>query len=131
MDPLRQLLEQATQDQVRPAAPSGSVGVETGADQMITEEQRARLLREELIQVAAVAIATVQDLDKGSTVLDSPDAWEETFANVMQERIRQERKWGPQHHSIERWLTILMEEVGEAAQAALDNHIFPPAEVGK
>lgn len=38
--------------------------------------------------------------------------------DVSDERDRQDDKWGPQtHHPIE-WLSILSEEVGEAAQAA-------------
>ena len=38
---------------------------------------------------------------------------------VMGERRRQRRKWGKQEHDAFCWLTILTEEVGEAAQAAL------------
>lgn len=34
------------------------------------------------------------------------------------EMFRQDSKWGPQSHCPERWMTILMEEVGEAADAA-------------
>lgn len=36
------------------------------------------------------------------------------------ERLQQYKKWGDQHHDIYKWLAILTEEVGEAAQAALD-----------
>lgn len=43
------------------------------------------------------------------------------FNNLIQiERDNQDKKWGPQHHSDEKWLTILMEEVGEAAKAVLE-----------
>lgn len=38
---------------------------------------------------------------------------------VIQERDRQDAKWGPQGHAPERYLTILTEEVGEVAQAIL------------
>lgn len=41
------------------------------------------------------------------------------FGHVRDERRRQFEKWGEQNHSPEVWLTILMEEVGEASQAAL------------
>lgn len=32
----------------------------------------------------------------------------------------QKKKWGIQNHSPEKWLVILMEEVGEASKAALE-----------
>lgn len=79
-------------------------------------------LREELIQVAAVAIAIVQDLDYGDTYVaggltsDRLKTRMGFIANeVMDERLRQEDKWGPQHHTPAEWLAILAEEVGEAA----------------
>ena len=39
--------------------------------------------------------------------------------NVLEERKRQEAKWGEQNHDPYTYLTILMEEVGEYAQACL------------
>lgn len=43
------------------------------------------------------------------------------FNDLIQiERNNQDKKWGPQHHNDEKWLTILMEEVGEAAKAVLE-----------
>jgi len=38
---------------------------------------------------------------------------------VKAERERQFAKWGKQRHDVFTWMAILMEEVGEAAQAAL------------
>jgi NTP pyrophosphatase (non-canonical NTP hydrolase) len=38
---------------------------------------------------------------------------------VRAERERQFKKWGKQRHDVFTWMSILMEEVGEAAQAAL------------
>ena len=38
------------------------------------------------------------------------------------ERSMQDEKWGVQNHSPEWWLAILMEEVGELAQAILETH---------
>lgn len=35
------------------------------------------------------------------------------------ERARQDEKWGEQNHEDETWLAILMEEVGELAEAIL------------
>lgn len=36
------------------------------------------------------------------------------------ERRRQDTKWGVQDHLPEKWITILMEEVGEAAHGRLE-----------
>ena len=38
---------------------------------------------------------------------------------IIEERERQDAKWGPQDHELAMWVTILMEEVGELAAAAL------------
>lgn len=77
--------------------------------------------REELIQVAAVAIAMVQDLDVGSTALvDRDDKMVSLTEEVMSERERQERKWGAQHHDPIKWYAILGEEVGEVARSILE-----------
>lgn len=74
--------------------------------------------RSELIQVAAVCVAMITDLEKGTT----GDQIDEGFLYdaIQAERQRQERKWGSQHHDPEMWLAILMEEVGEAAKACLE-----------
>lgn len=40
--------------------------------------------------------------------------------DVIEERTRQNLKWGVQNHEPCRWISILTEEVGEAAQAAND-----------
>ena len=42
---------------------------------------------------------------------------------VSMERIRQNVKWGEQTHSGHTWVSVLAEEVGEAAQAINDNDI--------
>lgn len=36
---------------------------------------------------------------------------------ILDERDRQDKKWGKQDHSLPEWMTILMEEVGELADA--------------
>jgi hypothetical protein len=75
-------------------------------------------LRDELIQVAAVAVAIVTDLEYGSTnpypTNDIPLI--KAVAAVREERYRQEEKWGPQHHTPAEWLAILAEEIGEAGR---------------
>ena len=45
----------------------------------------------------------------------------EAFNDLIQiERNAQDEKWGEQRHSDEKWLTIILEELGEAAKAVLD-----------
>jgi NTP pyrophosphatase (non-canonical NTP hydrolase) len=44
---------------------------------------------------------------------------EEATYNILMERKRQFYKWGDQRHDIMTWTAILMEEVGEFAQAAV------------
>lgn len=45
---------------------------------------------------------------------------ENAIADVLEERERQEAKWGEQNHDPFTYLAILTEEVGEYAQACLD-----------
>ncbi len=80
--------------------------------------------RDEMIQVAAVAVAIVEDMDYGVAKADEKrgqlEQVYEVVGEVIVERKIQDLKWGPQHHSPETWLTILIEEVGEAAKARLE-----------
>lgn len=41
---------------------------------------------------------------------------------IQRERNAQDEKWGEQQHSDEMWLTILLEEIGEAAKAVLEEN---------
>jgi len=41
------------------------------------------------------------------------------FDDVLNERIRQVKKWGEQNHVPYKWLAITMEELGEISQAVL------------
>jgi len=41
--------------------------------------------------------------------------------NVFAERVSQNIKWGIQNHTMTEWLAILVEEVGEVAQAMQKN----------
>lgn len=50
----------------------------------------------------------------------------EAIFKAMVERVRQDIKWGPQHHSPEWWLAILMEEVGELAETILHGQFGGP-----
>ena len=40
---------------------------------------------------------------------------------IVDERIRQINKWGPQYHDDSTWSMILMEEVGEVAKSIVDS----------
>lgn len=51
--------------------------------------------------------------------VDSINHPSEALIDVLQERARQDRKWGEQNHDPFTYLTVLSEEVGELAQAAL------------
>ncbi len=41
---------------------------------------------------------------------------------ILEERIKQDNKWGEQNHDVYKWLAILGEEVGEVNKAALENN---------
>ena len=45
------------------------------------------------------------------------------FNDLIQiERNAQDAKWSEQRHSDEKWLAIILEELGEAAKAVLENN---------
>lgn len=46
---------------------------------------------------------------------------EEIITLILQERQKQDDKWGEQNHDVYKWLAILGEEVGEANKAALED----------
>ena len=72
--------------------------------------------REELIQVAAVAVAMIEVEDRLSADLDGTMG---ILEEVYQERVAQNLKWGAQGHNQSTWMLILMEEVGETAEEIL------------
>ncbi len=53
---------------------------------------------------------------------------EEMLQAIRDERARQDVKWGVQRHTPEKWLVILMEEVGEVARASLEGDTVGYAE---
>ena len=44
----------------------------------------------------------------------------DVYKEILDERVRQDEKWGTQNHHPIEWLSILGEEVGEANKAALE-----------
>ena len=55
----------------------------------------------------------------GTTRPDMPLEQEAALALVLDERKRQDAKWGEQNHGDLVWSAVLVEEVGEASQAIL------------
>ena len=53
----------------------------------------------------------------------STEEWAEGVHNSLTmthaERLRQLKKWGPQHHDLPTWIAILTEEVGELSAEVL------------
>ncbi len=88
--------------------------------------------RNELIQTAAVAVAIIEDIDLGvAWAGHTEETIERIFGHIMDERHRQDEKWGPQHHSWSNWLSILGEEFGEACTAYNDNILGPTMDADK
>lgn len=48
-----------------------------------------------------------------------PDVTAGVLRELHEERLLQDEKWGEQNHSPEIWMTVIMEEVGEASQEVL------------
>ena len=76
-------------------------------------------LRSELIQIAAVVVSQVEDIDRNVALAGTHT--NDILREVLEERFVQDDKWGPAHHPDNTWLFILMEEVGEAAKEVLDS----------
>ena len=45
------------------------------------------------------------------------------FSDIDNERSNQLEKWGDQRHSSDRWVVILLEELGEASKASLEGQL--------
>lgn len=45
--------------------------------------------------------------------------------DILEERARQDEKWGERDHGDLRWLGILMEEVGELSRCIIEGKITP------
>lgn len=82
--------------------------------------------RKELVQVAAACLAAAQVADVDTTSLGTDNegvkgrfSLEALLNETREERRRQELKWGTRHQedaTLEFWLDVIMEEVGEVAQ---------------
>ena len=56
---------------------------------------------------------------------------EQILSEIDVERDRQDAKWGEQTHSWPEWMTILLEEVGEASREAVELHFNAPGTIGE
>lgn len=84
---------------------------------------------QELLQVAAVAIAAIENYYEGCADARSPKS-DEVLLMVKGERYKQDAKWGLQNHWRHEWLAILVEEVGEVARAILESQTGHREEAG-
>ncbi len=57
------------------------------------------------------------------TLADIPDIQAGIIVEAILERNRQDEKWGVVNHHPDKWLAILVEEVGEVAKAGLE--VYP------
>jgi len=83
---------------------------------MAIEQEKA-----ELIQVAAVATASLENMLYGQAAFEARVGsiqlqGEEVLDLVADERASQDVKWGEQRHSRLEWAMILAEEIGEWAE---------------
>ncbi len=91
-------------------------------------------LRGELVQVAAVVVAIIEDIDYGAADVRRYEGWHDAHAEhailreVFEERRAQDAKWGPQHHGVGWWFGILAEELGEAATDAAGIDLGDPVQ---
>ena len=91
-----------------------------GMDSKISalEAENARL-REERLAFATEAEELRDAESAEASAIERVCAQDKVLDEVRAERARQDAKWGEQNHRPFTYLTVLMEEVGEAAQAAL------------
>lgn len=59
-------------------------------------------------------------------MVEAPSATELVLREVGEERQAQDGKWGKQNHENFLWMTVLSEEVGEAAKAAMHDMFGGP-----
>ncbi len=76
--------------------------------------------KSELIQVAAVALAAIENEEYGCTCSDAVRA--EILLDIEAERDRQNARWGCCDHRRDIWMLILVEEVGECAKAIIEDN---------
>ena len=76
-----------------------------------------KLYSQELVQVAAVCVAMLENFTYGVADSSLGDNTISIVERIIQERHKQDAKWAPQRHTSLEWFAILMEEVGEVAEA--------------
>ena len=58
------------------------------------------------------------------------DAMRVVLNDIIDERKRQDERWGVQRLEWPVWMAVLTEEVGESAEASLEAHFNPQAPLG-
>lgn len=61
----------------------------------------------------------IQDFINSVDIGEDRDAMHGALKAVLEERTRQDKKWGEQNHCMEDWMLILHEETGELSEAIL------------
>lgn len=82
--------------------------------------------RIELIHTAATVVSALEDLAVGKAG-SSPAAQDLLIAAILEERKREDRRWGEIHHTPETWLKIIGEELGEAVEELGRDFLFSRA----
>lgn len=78
--------------------------------------------------MARLQLADLEDYGAGGVCFLRPS--NDALVAVLAERARQDEKWGEQNHDPFTYLTVLSEEVGEFAQAALHTRFGGPKAAG-
>lgn len=63
---------------------------------------------------------SLQKVSNGLKLEELEEAFNAVMDEVFEERIRQNELWGEQNHEPDKWFSILMEEIGEAAESNND-----------
>lgn len=71
-------------------------------------------------QVVSKYQLNVKDVNDVAYIQGITDNCVPVLMQVLDERIKQERKWGPQNHDPLKWNAILGEEFGEVSKAILE-----------
>ncbi len=123
---LRKLDDKLTCVETRAVHPNCDFcGESLGLPERAITRAATKLMLETAVAIAALSPtpAAVEDTPgPGDPILDRPTPagpWTRATTDVLAEREKQDRKWGEQNHDPFTYLTVLVEEVGEFAQAAL------------
>lgn len=86
------------------------------------EDQRVRVLGQQNQDLYFQLKEARKEIERlKSPPKNSPQPYQvQVMEKILQERQRQDEKWGQQNHTDEKWTLILLEEVGEVAASLID-----------